>query len=481
MADLRAPAAPDRLDREIWTLTGVVVLGAIMTLLDATAVNVAFGVLRADLGASLAAAQWVLTSYLLTMAMVVPVIGWAIDRFGARRLWIFSLGVFVTGSLCCGLSWSVGALIAARVLQGVGGGMIVPLAQTILATAAGPRRLGRAMSLLSVITVLGPVLGPFVGGALVEYASWRWVFFVNLPIGVVAIAVALRHLPRGGPPRPSTLDLRGLALASVGIVALTYGLAQASSRGDFATDDVTLAIGGGAGLLVLFAVHARRRGRVALIDLNLFTNRDFSIAAGCLFAMSAALFAVQLVLPMFYQLALGYGPLEAGLLLAPQGIGVALAVPFAGRLTDRVGPRVAVLPGLALMVLGIVSYTRFTADSSPLIMALALVGQGAGIGFVMPSVTAAAYASLAAEAVPRASSATTMLRQIGGSAGTALIAVVLAHGFASTTKEAAFVIAFWTGLALTGLSVLPALFLRRVTLARAGTATPGSRPSPRPR
>jgi EmrB/QacA subfamily drug resistance transporter len=481
MAELHAPAAPDRLDREIWTLTGVVVVGAIMTLLDATAVNVAFGALRADLGASLAAAQWVLTSYLLTMAMVVPVIGWAIDRFGPRPLWIFSLCVFVTGSLCCGLSWSVGALIAARILQGVGGGMIVPLAQTILATAAGPQRLGRVMSLLSVITVLGPVLGPFVGGALVEYASWRWVFFVNLPLGVAAIVVALRHLPRGGPRRPATLDLRGLCLASVGIVALTYGLTQASSCGDFATADVTLAIGVGAALLVLFAVHVRRRGRTALIDLNLFTNRDFSVAACCLFSMSAALFAVQLVLPMFYQLALGYGPLEAGLLLAPQGIGVALAVPFAGRLTDRVGPRVAVLPGLVLMVLGIVSYTRFTANSSAVLMALALVGQGAGIGFVMPPVTAAAYASLPPEAVPRATSAATMLRQIGGSAGTALIAVVLAHGFASTTKQAAFVIAFWAGLAVTGFSVLPAFFLRRVTPARAGAATSGSRPSSRRR
>src|SRR5215472_6472593 len=220
-----SPANDQLLTPEILRLAVVVVLGSIMTILDATIVNVAVPTLGRDFHTSVATIQWVPTAYLLAFASVIPASGWAAERFGARRVWIVSLAVFLAGSLGCGLSGSVGALIAFRVLQGAGGGMILPVGQAILARAAGPQRMGRVMSIVGVPLLLGPVAGPVLGGAIVGAASWRWIFFVNLPVGAAALALALRLLP-DTPRRPARLDLPGLALLSGGIAVFLYGLAK---------------------------------------------------------------------------------------------------------------------------------------------------------------------------------------------------------------------------------------------------------------
>src|SRR5256714_9266055 len=189
------------LTREILTLASAVVLGAIMTILDATIVNVALPTLGRDFHTSIATIQWVPTVYLLAFASVIPLTGWASQRLGAKELWLVSLAAFTLGSLLAGLSWSIGALIAFRVLQGVGGGMIMPLGQMILAQAAGPKRMGRVMSIVGVPMLLAPIFGPVIGGAIVGAASWRWIFFVNLPVGAVAVALAVRLLPPVAPRR----------------------------------------------------------------------------------------------------------------------------------------------------------------------------------------------------------------------------------------------------------------------------------------
>src|SRR5215472_1285118 len=183
------------LTREILTLAAVVVLGSIMTILDATIVNVALPTLGRDFHTSVATISWVPTIYLLAFASVIPASGWAAERFGARRIWITSLAAFAAGSLGCGLSGSVGELIGFRILQGLGGGMILPVGQAILARAAGPRRMGRVMSIVGVPLLLGPVVGPVIGGAIVGAASWRWIFFVNVPVGAAALALAVWLLP----------------------------------------------------------------------------------------------------------------------------------------------------------------------------------------------------------------------------------------------------------------------------------------------
>src|SRR3954469_25949430 len=248
------------MDRALWRLASVVVLGTIMSILDTTIVNVAIETLGRQLHSSLSAIQWVSTGYLLSLATVIPLTGWAMERFGGKRMWMLSVTLFLCGSTLCGLAWSTTSLVVFRVLQGVGGGMILPIGQAILAQAAGPQRMGRVMSVIGVPTLLGPVLGPVIGGLIVEHFSWRWIFFVNLPVGAVALVLAARILPgadarRARPP----LDVTGLLLLSPGLAALVYGLSEFGVEGGLGSPKVIGGVGDGAGLLAVVGV-ARRRG-----------------------------------------------------------------------------------------------------------------------------------------------------------------------------------------------------------------------------
>src|SRR3954447_17276495 len=210
-----------------------VVLGAIMSVLSTTIVNVALETLAVKLHSPLDSVQWVVTGYMLALAAVIPVSGWAAARFGARRLYVISLILFTAGSALCGFAWSAESLIGARVLQGLGGGMIMPIGQMILVRAAGPRNMARVMSAIGVPIILAPVFGPTLGGLLVEHAGWQWIFFVNLPVGIAAVIAALRLLPRDDAARDTTksLDAIGLGLVASGLVGITYGLAQSGSAG----------------------------------------------------------------------------------------------------------------------------------------------------------------------------------------------------------------------------------------------------------
>ena len=219
------------LDRELIVLGAVVVLGMIMAILDATIVNVAIPTLGGDLHASIPTVQWVMTGYLLALASAIPLTGWASARFGAKRVWIAALLLFTAGSALAGAAWSIESLIFCRVLQGLGAGMIMPVGQTILAQAAGRDRIGRVLSVLGIPMLLAPIFGPVIGGAIVDQVSWRWIFFVNLPIGVAAVALAWRLLPAVTPRHRTPLDWRGLVLLSPGIAIFVYGLSEAGAAG----------------------------------------------------------------------------------------------------------------------------------------------------------------------------------------------------------------------------------------------------------
>src|SRR3954467_15525411 len=248
-------AEPDgKLDRRILTIASVVVLGAIMSTLDTTVVNVAINTLARDFDTDLATIQWIVTGYTLALATVIPVTGWAADRFGTKRLYMLSIGLFLIGSALSGAAWSAESLIAFRVLQGLGGGMVMPVGMTILARAAGPERMGRVMALVGVPMLLAPALGPIVGGALLDGASWRLIFFVNLPVGALALVLAARVLPREAGSRAEPLDVLGLALLSPGLAALVAGLA-APAGGALAH---ALWLGAGSVLIAAFAWHALR-------------------------------------------------------------------------------------------------------------------------------------------------------------------------------------------------------------------------------
>ena len=227
----------------VWRISAVVIVGSIMSILDTTIVNVALATLGRDLHATIAQIQWVVTGYMLSLAAVIPVTGWAARRFGAKQVYLVSLVLFTAGSALCGLATSTTELIVFRVLQGVGGGMILPIGQLMMAEAAGPKRMGRVMSIVAVPAMLAPILGPTIGGLIVDNASWRWIFYVNVPIGVIAVIAALRMLPTRASAGPTdALDVRGLVLMATGLPLLTYGLAEIGVTGSFTSVKVIVPI-----------------------------------------------------------------------------------------------------------------------------------------------------------------------------------------------------------------------------------------------
>jgi EmrB/QacA subfamily drug resistance transporter len=460
-----SPEDPGALSPELRRLAMAIMLGAFMVALDMTMVNVALHTLARDFHASVATIQWASTGYLLALAMVIPMTGWAIERFGARNSWVTSLILFIGGSVLCGLAWSPGSLIAFRVLQGAGGGMLIPLAQTILAQAAGPDRMGRVMAVVGVPAMLGPVLGPVLGGVIVTDSTWRLMFYLNVPVCLAAVFVAYRvampHTKRtDGVAR---LDLVGLMLLSPGLAAIIYGLSETSTQGSFVNAHVLAPLAIGAALVLAFAAHALRSGD-PLIDLRLFRARTFTASSTLVFLFSMAMLGVQLLLPLYYQQVRGQSALEAGLLMAPGGIGMAAGLVTAGRLTDRIGPRPIVLTGLLLSGLSALAYTQVGPHTSTLLLSVVQMVNGAGIGAALVTSMASPYQGLRSIQIPRATSTIRILQQLGGSFGVAILAVVLQRQLLDEAHDtvnaaAAFGHTFWWAVGFIVLAAIPTLFL----------------------
>ena len=449
----------ERLDPALLKLAGILVVGALAPLLDSTIVNVALEALGRDLHTSLAAVQWVVTAYLLALAMTIPATGWLAVRFGAKRMWLLSLVLFLAGSVLCGVAWSVGSLIVFRVVQGVGGGLMLPILQTLLMRASGGRQVGRLMATITIPALVGPILGPVIGGLIVGGSSWRWIFYVNVPVCLVALVLAWRGLPTdSAEERPPRLDLLGLLLLSPALAAIIYGLSGVGRLGGFGHGGVLVPLVLGVALLAAFVRRALHAGAGSIVDLRLFRVRSFAASSVLLFLSGLSMFGAMLLLPLYYQRVHSQGVIAAGLLLAPQGIGSLITRRPLGTLIDRVGSRPVVLAGTILTALGTLAYTR---DSSELLLALSLVVRGAGLSGATIAVMAAAYEGLDRADIPHASSTTRIMQQIGGSFGAAVLAVVLQRALAAHSDAAAFDQAFWWSLGFTALAVPVALLLPR--------------------
>jgi EmrB/QacA subfamily drug resistance transporter len=452
----------ERIDRATWMVAGTVVLGSVMSVVDTTIVNVALHDLARDFGVSITEVHWVASGYLLALAIAIPLAGWASERFGAKRVWMTSVALFLAGSMLAGISWSIGSLVAFRLLQGFGGGMIIPVGMSMLARAAGPGRLGRVMSVIGIAQLIGPVLGPVLGGLLVEHGGWRWIFYVNVPVGALALLLATRTLPTDQPEPCERLDVRGFALLSPGLAALVFGLSEMSGGGGFAGPGALGPIVAGIALVAAFVVHARRVPN-PLIDVRLLQTRAFAAASGTTFCLAMSLFGAMFLLPLYYQVARGLSPAEAGLMLAPQGLGAAITIPLAGRLTDRIGPGRVVLAGLGLMVLGTLPLAWAGASTSYPLLAGALVVRGMGLGAATMPAQSAAFATLGRDTgAAHGTSAINAIQRMGGALGVALMSVVLEHNLRTGGPVApAFGHTFAWPVALTLLAFVPAVFLPR--------------------
>lgn len=454
-------SASGRLDPRLIRLALIMSLGSIAALLDTTIVSVAIDRLGREFGSPVATVQWVGTAYLLALTAVVPITGWSVRRFGARRMWLVSLTVFLGGSVLCGLAWSIGSLIVFRVLQGLGGGMLLPLVRIVLAERGGTAGLGRMMTFVMVPGQLAPILGPMVGGLVISTLDWRWAFWINAPICLAALVLSRRRVHGAPSGTGGPLDVRGLLLLSPGLAALVYGLTEFGGGGEITAPGVVAGLVAGVALLTGYVVHALGSRVPPILDLRLFRDRSFAASSALVFVFGVSLFGAMLLLPLFYQQVRGADALHAGLLLAPQGVGSVIAMLFVGKLVDRTGAaRPIVMAGLALAVAGTLPYALAGPDTSDGLLAVALVVRGIGLGTALIPTMSTTYATLPAADFAAATGGSRILQQIGGSVGIAVLAVVLQRATRSADSAAAgFGTAFWVSIAVTALAFAAAAAL----------------------
>lgn len=469
------PQYPENIDGAVLKVAGVVVLGAIMSILDITVVNVAlptFQTAFADGAGPLAysAVAWTVTAYTLALATVIPLTGWAADRFGTKRLYMTALLLFTAGSVLCATASSIETLVAFRVVQGLGGGMLMPLGMTIMTRAAGPARMGRLMAILGVPMLLGPIFGPILGGYLIDAASWHWIFLINLPIGAAAIGYAWRVLATDRPEPSESFDWLGMALMSPGLALFLYGVSSIPGEGTFLAAKVTVPVLVGLAMLAAFVVHSFRP-RHPLIDLRLFASRHLTVALVTMFLFAAAFFGGLLLVPTYFQQVRGESPVDAGWLMAAQGLGAMVTMPIAGALSDKFPVGRIVPVGLLLITGGMYALTQVDASTSywGYILPVLFV-MGLGMGSTMMPLMTSAIKTLTAHQVARGSTLLNITQQIASSIGVAVMSVVLTNGLKDVAAQGAptpdaqagaFTDTFLVAAVLVTLTLIPAAFLPR--------------------
>ncbi|MFC4618955.1 DHA2 family efflux MFS transporter permease subunit [Camelliibacillus cellulosilyticus] len=455
-------ASKEKLDSDILKMALILVVGALAPLFDTTIVTVGIHTIGHDLQSSVSTTQWVTTGYLLALGIVVPISGWILKRFGGKRTWMFALVLFLMGSMLSGLAWNMGSLIFFRVLQGIGGGLIMPTAQNLIVQAAGGEKLGRTIAVIGLPTVLGPILGPVLGGFIVHFLNWRWMFYVNVPICLAALILAWLGLPKDKPEHhKNPFDLIGFVLISPALVAIIYGLTQMGTSNHFLNTTATIYLAIGVLLLLIFIVYALKKAANPIIDLRLFQFRSFSIAFILMFLSGLSLYGAMLILPLYFQQVSGASVLMSGVLLIPQGIGSLLSRFLAGKLTDIIGGRLVAVVGIVMTALGTLPFVLAGPHASYLFLAIALIVRGAGLSSVMIPIMTTAYKGLSKEQIPHASSTTRIIQQIGGAFGAAVFAAILGNQLTHSSvinmsvEASAFRYTFFWSLVF----ILPALIL----------------------
>jgi EmrB/QacA subfamily drug resistance transporter len=472
----------DRVDPKVVRTALILVVGAMAVVFDTTIVSVALHQLATSLQVPVSTIQWVTTGYMLALGVAVPLSIWALARFGGKRAWMFALTVFLAGSVGSSLAWDAGSLIAWRVVQGLGGGLMLPVMTTLVMQAAGGRALGRTTTWVALPALLGPILGPLVGGVIITDLSWRFLFWVNVPFCVAGLILAWVHLADDRPAAAATrprLDTWGLVLLAPGIATVILGLSNAGSANGFDHPDVIAPLAVGVAFLIAFTVHALRR-RDPLVDIRLLAARSVGSSSSVLFLSGFSLYGAMLLLPLYYQEIRGVSALTAGLMLVPQGLGTLLSRQIAGPLTDRIGARSIAVVGFIVVAAATVPFSSVDATSDGWLLALWLLIRGIGLGAVTMPVMTASYVGLDRAQIAHSSVLTRTAQQLGGSFGTAVLAVILEQSVSGAGRDAAvsgFHVAFWwaTGFSLVATALcgwLPGRVQVRAAAAAAAAAVP---------
>lgn len=417
-----------------WLVAVAFIVGLFMDLLDTTVVTVALPDLGRHFGAQPTTLEWVITAYLLSLAVWIPASGWLGDRFGTKRIFLVALGLFTFGSACCGLAWSIHSLILFRVLQGIGGGMLTPVGTAMVYRAFPQEERAQASGVIAVPVVIAPAVGPIIGGLLVDNASWRWIFYVNVPLGIAGFVFAALALREHVEARPGRFDLAGFLLAGAGLPLVLYALAQAPEAG-WGSARVLLTGLGGIALLALL-VRVELRAREPMLDLRLLGNRMFRAGNLAYFAYAAGLLGVIFLLPLFLQdpRLFHLSAFDSGLVTFMQALGLIATVSLASKLYHRIGPRRMVMAGMAVTVVTTLLLLPIGLGTSLWWLRAILFVRGAGMSLAVIPLQAATFAQISSEDTGRASSIFNANRQVSASLAIAVLATVLAT---ATTRHLA--------------------------------------------
>lgn len=488
-SDISAPAHPDKIDGRLLWIGAVCGLASMMGNLDNTAVAVAQRTFATEFGSTQAIVSWTMAGYMLAFAAVVPVTGWAADRFGAKRVFMGGVLVFTLASLLCTIAPNIVQLIGFRALQGIGSGIMTPLCFVILTRESGPKRLGRLVAIGAAPFLLGPLGGPILGGWLIGTCGWEWIFLINLPIGLSALAVAAVMLPKDRSAPSETLDVTGMLLLSPGMAALLGGMSSLPGRRTLADPHVLLPSIAGLTLIAAFVFHAWRRVDAPLIDLRLLKNRVVRQANLTLLIFAVTYVGISLLVPSYFQVVLHQTPMQAGMHLIAMGLGVVLTTPVAGIVMDRHGPGGIVLAGFPLIAAGLAIFTIGVArhaDYAPTLMA-GLLLMGMGMGCVATPLSAACVQQLAPHQIARGATLRSVNNQLGGAVGAALMTVLLTNQLiredtstASGHLVHAYTQVFAIAAAVAAIAIVAAAFLPATADDAARRGQPDERPSARP-
>jgi EmrB/QacA subfamily drug resistance transporter len=413
-------------NRKWWTLIAVA-FGLFMIMLDNTVVNVALPSIAKDLGVSISSLEWVVDGYALTFGVLLLTGGKLADLLGRRRIFIVGLVIFTASSFFCGFANTSSVLVGARVVQGIGAALMNPATLSIITATFPPRQRGMAIGIWAGVSALALAIGPLIGGAITEHINWSWVFYINVPIGILGIFAARIFIDETKDTTEQRFDIPGLVSSAVALFALTFGLIESNNRGW--GDPFVLGLFGVAAVFFVVFVLLEQHQRLPMLDLGLFRNSSFASANTVMFLIGLAMFGTFFFVSLYVQNVLHYSPLKAGATFLPMTVMIILIAPNAGRLSDRLGPRAMIVPGVALVTTSLVVFSLQDESSTFWTLLPALFIGGLGMGLAMAPTTSAAMHAVPVDKAGVGSAVINSMRQVGGSVGIALTGAIVATQF----------------------------------------------------
>ncbi|WP_344807465.1 DHA2 family efflux MFS transporter permease subunit [Microlunatus ginsengisoli] len=423
-----APAAPST-EMAHWVVPlAVLIAGMFMSILDTSIVNVAVATIQTELGGSTSQVQWISTAYSLVLGVVVPASAWLGNRYGLSRVYMFALAAFAIGSALCGVAWSLNSLIAFRIIQAIPGGLLPAITLTMVYRIVPRKKIGTAMGMYGLGIIFAPAIGPALGGYLVEYVNWRLVFYINVPVGIAGLIAAMVALPRFPAVKTEKFDVWGFVTVATGLVALLLAFSEGSSWG-WTSYRILILMAGGLICLALFAVIELEVDH-PLLDLRVFRFRMYSMSLVVMSIMMTGMFATLFYVPLFLQSALGYGALQAGLLILPQALVMGFLTPISGRLYDKIGPRWLVFTGLLIAAYG----TYLLTGIGPDVTRGEIIGwmciRSIGVGLSMMPIMTGGISALPHQLTTTGSAINTVAQRVSAALGLAALTVL------ATTQQA---------------------------------------------